>query len=58
MPSSESNGAGDIKMSVEGCIVSDMRSLKIRVMELVAGLVAYGLIIAVTLFQLRGRVRS
>jgi len=27
-------------------------------MELVAGLVAYALIIAVTLFQLRGRIRS
>jgi hypothetical protein len=42
----------------EGCIDSELELLEIEIMELVAGVVAYALIIAVTLFQLRGRVRG
>jgi hypothetical protein len=44
--------------SGEGSIDSELVLLEIMTMEFVAGVVAYALIIAVTIFQLRGRVRG
>jgi hypothetical protein len=44
--------------SGEGSIDSALVLVEIMPMEFVAGAVAYALIIAVTIFQLRGRVRG
>lgn len=44
--------------SGEGGIDSELVLVEIMPMEFVAGAVAYALIIAVTIFQLRGRVRG